>query len=187
MNMSKINRKALVTRHNPSVNKIDPNSPLSVGNGEFAFTVDVTGLQTFTDQYILPLGTQSQWGWHTTPPSGQIDPTQLKPKRIESNGRQVGYYISEKGQEEAFHYLRENPHRLQLGQIGLRILLENGEEAQADDIDGISQTLDLWTGIITSKFQVEGETVKVVTCCHSNVDAVAVSIHSELMIQGACK
>ena len=38
-----IDRHALVTRHNVELTRFDPESPLSVGNGEFAFTVDVTG------------------------------------------------------------------------------------------------------------------------------------------------
>jgi len=41
-----IDRRAVVERHNPVVRRIDPFSALSVGNGEFAFTADVTGLQT---------------------------------------------------------------------------------------------------------------------------------------------
>ena len=43
-----IDRKALVTRHNPVLHQLDPLSPLSIGNGEFAFTADITGLQTFS-------------------------------------------------------------------------------------------------------------------------------------------
>jgi len=66
-----IDRRALVTRHNVTLNKSDPLTPLSVGNGEFAFTADVTGLQTFPQYYQqgMSLGTQSQWGWHTIPPA----------------------------------------------------------------------------------------------------------------------
>src|SRR6476646_6116076 len=68
-----INRKALVTRHNPTLRKLDPLAPLSIGNGEFTFTADVTGLQTFWEEYekSIPLCTMSQWGWHTSPvPAG---------------------------------------------------------------------------------------------------------------------
>jgi hypothetical protein len=48
-------------------------TPLQVGNGEFAFGVDVTGLQTFK-----PFNTLSTWAWHnfslpTTP--GQTSPS----------------------------------------------------------------------------------------------------------------
>ncbi|HUG11354.1 MAG TPA: hypothetical protein VMM36_10085, partial [Opitutaceae bacterium] len=46
-----IDREALVRRHNVVVRSVDPTSPLTVGNGGFAFTVDVTGLQTFADYY----------------------------------------------------------------------------------------------------------------------------------------
>jgi len=64
---TKLDRRAIVTRHNPKLHTSDPTAPLSVGNGEFAFTADFTGLQSFPDQYerTTPLCTQSQWGWHT--------------------------------------------------------------------------------------------------------------------------
>ena len=46
-----IDRYELVKRHNPVLKDFDLSSPLSVGNGEFAFTVDATGLQTFPRVY----------------------------------------------------------------------------------------------------------------------------------------
>src|SRR5687768_775840 len=72
----RIDRHALVTRHNPTLRRADLLSPLSLGNGEFAFTADITGLQTFPRFYdrddnaqsgrgATPLVTQSQWGWHS--------------------------------------------------------------------------------------------------------------------------
>ena len=67
LSAQKIDRKALVQRHNVIITKADSLSSLSVGNGRFAFTVDVTGLQSFPKQYEkgIPLGTQSDWGWHS--------------------------------------------------------------------------------------------------------------------------
>ena len=61
----KIDRKAVVLRNNPSVQTIDTLASFTVGNGDFAFTADVTGLQTFADLYKrgMALGTQSHWGW----------------------------------------------------------------------------------------------------------------------------
>lgn len=47
-----IDRHALVSRHDVRVQSLDPWSPLSVGNGDFAFTADVTGLQAFHDLYF---------------------------------------------------------------------------------------------------------------------------------------
>ena len=40
---AKIDRRALVERHDVHVSAVDTASPLTVGNGEFAFTADVTG------------------------------------------------------------------------------------------------------------------------------------------------
>jgi len=64
---TKIDRKALVERNNVQIEKFDSLASLSVGNGEFAFTTDITGLQTFYQDYQdgVPLGTMSNWGWHT--------------------------------------------------------------------------------------------------------------------------
>jgi len=66
---TKIDRERLVSNHQVSVTSIDSLSSLTVGNGKFAFTVDFTGLQSFPDTYEngIPLGTQSEWGWHSFP------------------------------------------------------------------------------------------------------------------------
>ena len=60
----KINRYDLVNRYNVINTKPDSLNSLTVGNGEFGFTVDVTGFQTFPAYYknAMPLGTESQWG-----------------------------------------------------------------------------------------------------------------------------
>ena len=52
-----IDRRALVERHAPVLRAFDAESPFSVGNGESAFTLDVTGLQTFPDAFekTIPL------------------------------------------------------------------------------------------------------------------------------------
>jgi protein-glucosylgalactosylhydroxylysine glucosidase len=65
----RIDRKVWVERHQVTVNEHDTLSSLSVGNGRFAFTVDFTGLQTFPEAYKhgIPLGTESDWGWHRFP------------------------------------------------------------------------------------------------------------------------
>ena len=76
----------------------DPFCPLSVGNGEFAFTADPTGLQTFPQLYAdkLPLWTQSQWGWHSSPsrPGGSLRLT-----GYDTYGWPVGYATSSEGQQ----------------------------------------------------------------------------------------
>lgn len=180
---SKIDRFALVTRHNPILRKIEPLSPLSVGNGEFAFTCDVTGLQTFADDYkdAMPLCTMSNWGWHTKPMPENLVGKTYQLTEYDTYGRKVGYQTGRAGQQELYDYLRENPHRLHLGQIGLRLLKSDASAAKSSDISDIEQKLDLWKGIIESRFKFEGEDVLVKTAAHPILDLLAVSIESSLM------
>src|SRR5437763_6690880 len=81
-----IDRRAVVSRHNPTLHDFDVRSPLSVGNGEFAFTADATGLQTFRRLYesALPLSTQSQWGWHTSPNPRRQGPSELRLEQFDT-------------------------------------------------------------------------------------------------------
>jgi hypothetical protein len=98
-----LDRQACVGRHNPVLRSLDPGSPLSVGNGEFAFTAGPTGLQTVPQAYENTMApcTQSQWGWHTVPePTGKV-PADLRITAFETHGRKVGYPTSATGQKEA--------------------------------------------------------------------------------------
>jgi len=174
-----IDRQALVRRHNPVLLDIDPRSPLSVGNGEFAFTADVTGLQSLPDLYekTVPLCTQSQWGWHSFPAPDGRGLADLRLENFDTYGRPVGYATSAKGQEKLFNWLRENPHRLSLGRIGL--LLDERPIAR-EDVGEVHQILDLWNGELESRFTLKGAPVRVRTCCHPSRDCLAAAIESGL-------
>jgi protein-glucosylgalactosylhydroxylysine glucosidase len=180
-----IDRKALVTRHNPILQKLDPLSPLSIGNGEFAFTADITGLQTFPEEYerSMPLCTMSQWGWHATALPSGLDPKTLRLTQYNTHGRLVGYHTSSEGQTELFNWLRENPHRLHLGQIGL-LLSQGDSPARPSDISDIEQELDLWTGTLNSRFRLAGDQITVRTAVHPDYDLLAVEITSSLTRRG---
>src|SRR6187455_1739754 len=180
-----INRQAVVQRHNVHINKIDSLSSLTVGNGNFAFTVDATGMQSFPEAYAngVPLGTQSVWGWHSFPNTENLKIVDAQ-KVYELEGRKISYTVQPKEPErakQAVEYFRVNPHRLQLGNIGLEIKKKDGSLATADDIKNINQQLDLWTGIITSSFTVEDIPVKVTTVCHQTQDAISFRIESALL------
>src|SRR5258708_29624167 len=91
-----IDREALINRHNPVIRKLDPSSPLSLGNGEFAFTADITGLQTFPREYesALPLCTMSQWGWHSKPMPAGLDPKSFRLTQYDTHGQPVVYHTT---------------------------------------------------------------------------------------------
>jgi hypothetical protein len=181
-----IDRAALVRRHDPVLRKLDPLSPLSVGNGEFAFTADVTGLQTFPEAYEsqMPLCTMSQWGWHTSPRPAGLEGKELRLTAYDTHGRNVLYHTRSEGQKELYDWLRENPHRLHLGRVGLHLNAPGRGEAKLSDITDIEQRLDLRAGILTSRFRVWGEPVTVTTAVHPDADILAVAVESGLISRG---
>lgn len=179
-----IDRRALVGRHDPVLRGVDLEAPLSVGNGELAFTVDATGLQTFPEAYAetIPLGTLSQWGWHTAPNPEGWSIEGFRFEEFASHGRRVGYAdIPGDRRTPEIEWLRANPHRLHLGQIGFAVRLADGRPAAPGDLTDVEQTLDLWNGAIRSRFRLEGEPVEVVTVCHPDRDVLAVRVRSALL------
>jgi hypothetical protein len=183
-----IDRLALVTRHDVVLTHFDPLNPLSVGNGGFCFTVDATGLQTFPEAFekTTPLGTLSDWGWHTAPnPNHWSMDTFHFTDFPDLNGRPVPYAdVPHDGMTPEIKWLRDNPHRLDLGQIGFVLRHMDGSPATPGDILDVIQTLDLWNGKIVSQFEFDGEPVTVETICHPALDAIAVRVSSTLIGQG---
>lgn len=185
---TKIDRKALVERHTIFNNKFDSLSSLSVGNGGFAFTVDVTGLQSFPEAYAkgVALGTQSTWGWHSFVDTANYQFSETL-KDYQQADRKVSYSVQIKEPERkknAVNWFRQNPHRLQLGNIGFEIFKTFGDPVTISDIQNIHQTLNLFTGEIHSHFTVENIPVDVITYCNQLQDAIAVKINSPLLKTG---
>ncbi len=183
-----IDRHALVTRHNVAVTRPDPLTPLSVGNGEFAFTADITGLQTFPAYHEkgIPLGTQAQWAWHTIPPPEAYELSDVL-EDYEVGGRKVPYASDgnhRKGYSPAASWLRSNPHKIDLGRIGLNLSRSDGSAAALADLTGTNQVLDLWRGLLKSSFAFDGKGVSVQTVCHPDRDILAVKISSLLVRTG---
>ncbi|MEQ8474034.1 MAG: hypothetical protein RIC35_22750 [Marinoscillum sp.] len=190
-NEQSIDRKALVTRHIVKLDQPDTLASLSVGNGDFAFTVDVSGLQSFYKEYEkgVSLGTQSQWAWHSIPVEEHFTFEDVAQYDTSCTGQVIPFAVqhSEGRKGRATHALRTNPHRLHMGIIGLELLKENGEKAKLEDLKAISQTLDPWTGKIESTYEIEGVPVKVELFGHQEEDAIAANIISPLIDKGRLK
>lgn len=199
-----LDRRAIVERHAVEVTGIVAESPLSVGNGELCFTVDVTGLQTFPDRYPVAdpsgarpgtlLGTMSSWGWHSTPAAGHDGSGGGEPYRLDETMRIYRTprgpvpYVDMRGDlgagtespaSAAESWLRNNPHRLDLARIGL-VVTDGGapRPPEAAELGGIRQRLDLWAGVIVSRFRLRGAPVTVTTVCHPERDVLAVRIET---------
>lgn len=178
--MAEINRYELVSRHNPILTEADESSPLSVGNGNFAYTADVTGMQTLYEEYekTLPLCTMAQWAWHTKPVSaerysysfGDVELTEYP-----HQGRTVQYAVEKKkGNEEVYDWVRQNPHKLNLGRIGFARELECG----VGQITEVRQELKLYEGVLDSQFKTDGVACHVVTAADPSTDAAAFFVES---------
>ena len=186
-----IQRDVLVNRNNPVVHSFDSLSSLSVGNGNFAFTVDPSGLQTFPELYKsgVPLGTQSQWGWHSFGnPNNYKFEESLKNYNFHGWKEAYSTEFKEKGrQQEAADWFRANPHRLHLGYVGLEMISPQGESVTKNNFNQINQTLDLWNGCIKSHYTLFGQPVDVKTVCHPSHDMISVALTSALVKSGNLK
>ena len=186
--VERIDRLALVKRNNPKVAQFEALSSLSAGNGNFAVTVDATGLQTFPEIYAggVPLGTQSQWGWHSFP-NVEGFTTEETHKDYNFRGWDEPYAVqfNEPGRSRyAADYFRVNPHRLHLGYIGLELTDREGNKLLPEQITGLNQELDLWEGIIHSRFMIGTDSAVVETAVHPDQDQLAVALQSSLIGKG---
>lgn len=175
-----IQREALIHKYNPTLSHIDLCSPLTVGNGDFAFTADITGLQTLYDRYEkgCPVLTMSSWGYHTKPASGKCYSLKdLETTDYTFNKRKVSYPTTETvNNKEIYNWLRENPHRMNLARVRLTI---DNRVLDEREIDNPFQELDLYTGILYSRFFVRNTEVNVTTLV-ANSDTLAVKVESKL-------
>ena len=192
--MVPINRQTVTERHNPVITQVNPLSSLTIGNGHIATTVDVTGMQSFYDDYEngIPLTTMSDWGWHSFPNSLGLKREESEKTINLGHGHDEVYAVEYKHEEDgrkksATAYYRTNPHRLNLGVIGLNLKDKSGHQITSDKLSDIRQELKLYDGIIESKYKVDGMSVEVTTAALQNKDAVIYRIKTPLLKDGRAK
>jgi hypothetical protein len=201
-----IDRYAVVRRHDVHLGAADARNPLTVGNGDFAYTADITGMQTFhafhdprtaeaEGRLAVNAATMSTWGWHEMPnPEGYV--LQDAMTTYETSRGPVEYpdrfdiktlFGGDVADEfRAGTWLHVNPQRIDLGRIGLLLRRQPGAEPETDPsvLTDVHQRLDLWEGTITSKFRYEGEPVEVTTAAHPESSTVAFRVSSALLTDG---
>ncbi|MFC8097776.1 hypothetical protein [Streptomyces sp. NPDC057363] len=201
-----IDREHLVRRHTLDVDQPDPASVLTVGNGDFAYTADITGMQTFVAHHdqtaafaeqrlAVNTATMASWAWHEMPnPEGYVladamstYDTARGPVRYPDKFDMASMMGGELPEElRAGAWLHMNPQRVDLGRIGLRLRAEQGAEPETDPaaLTSCRQRLDLWTGTLTSSFEYAGRPVRVTTVADPRHARVAFRIESELLTDG---
>ena len=181
-----INREAVLFRNNPIITKADNLASLTVGNGHFAATVDVTGLQSYTTDYEqgIPLTTMSDWGWHSFPNTEKLTPADTEKSYDLGHGHQEVYAVEYKQNgrnKQATEYFRVNPHRLNLGAIGLQLTDNQSKPIALNQLTDIHQELHLWDAQIDSHFLADGKPVDVITFCRPDRDQLVARVKSPLL------
>ena len=183
-----IDRHAVVNRHNPVVTEADNLASLTVGNGHFATTVDITGLQSYPFEYGagVPLNAMSDWGWHKFENTSRLMPAESEKNFDFGHGHQEVYAVEYKKAEDGRHkdateYFRVNPHRLNLGTIGFDLKDRNGHLLTLKDLTDIRQELKLWDGEIASTYTADGEKMEVATGVHPTKDALYARVKGNLL------
>ncbi|MFK0021178.1 hypothetical protein [Streptomyces sp. NPDC090798] len=201
-----IDRESLVRRHTVEITRPDPSHVLTVGNGDFAYTADITGMQTFVSYHdqsaafaeqrlAVTNATMSNWGWHSMPnPDGFVlddamstYQTARGPVRYPDKFDTASMMGGELAEEfRAGAWLHMNPHRIDLGRIGLRLRTAAGAEPEThpEALTNPRQRLDLWSGTLTSSFEYAGQEVRVTTVAHPHHARVAFRIESDLVASG---
>ncbi|MFJ7995710.1 hypothetical protein ACIQ7D_00790 [Streptomyces sp. NPDC096310] len=222
MTSAGIDRRALVSRHNPVFHEPHPADVLTVGNGNIAMTVDVSGLQTFPghhelrpdpsrvphtdmnglppqrsrpfakDDFQIPLRIQSSWGWYAT--RGRRDYDMAETMTAYESHRGTVEYPDRMGllragdaipeELEAGAWLSFNPRRLHLGRLALDTSGDLAPLTEPAQLSDVRTTLDMYSGILTARYTLEGVPVVVRTAVDPESDTLAVRIESDLLRRG---
>ncbi len=172
-----IDRKKVIHRHNFHITDLKEPGPTQVGNGNFAYGFDITGMQTLHNRFT----TMSQWSWHSVPLPNGLCADDFKQTNLDVNGRMRPYELENPNQPALSAWLAGNPHRFNLGRIGLWLKDENGMDRNIDSIQNADQYFDLWSAIAVSNFNIQGYPVKVITIGDPYKDIVAFKIVSPLI------
>ena len=191
-----IDRRSVVNRHNPVASALPLDTALvsSLGNGAFAFTVDVTGLQSLNASYATPfdLLTAADWGWHSSPIGAEalssynystyqtVDAATSNASSHACTGRTrpIRYPTGDNSSKASGDWLHNNPHRLPLVQFALawedRLLAPS-------DLVTVAHRLDAWAGVAYSNVSLHrpdkaAATAFVQTTVHPDVDALSVRV-----------
>ena len=172
-----LDREAIVARHRIRSANLEQTYP--IGNGNFCFNVDGTGLQTFAGD-VLAL-----WGWCSDPLPEGFSWSDVTPTGTYSKGRLKGPDVWPADKQPLYKWIRNTPFLMNLARV--RFVRADGRPIAPSDVSEVARDLDLWTGVHATTFQLDGERVSVATCVTDDValdSSVAVRVESPLIGSG---
>lgn len=156
---------------------IDIENPLTIGNGNFAFTMDITGLQTLAKEYnLIPLlSMENKFA------SKKVHGSLRHKEFLSREGRKVSYMTDSLGQEKLFDEYRTNHFKYNMFTLAFYF---NGEQIKKEEIVHVNQRLSLYYGIVISEFFYKNEKITTKSYVDYKYNTLVLEFESNLFNSG---
>lgn len=160
-------KKSDIIKYNLKFNHIDSKNPVTIGNGDFAITLDQTGTQSLYETYKdIPLSTMSNKNWFYK------DKKNIKPSYVDGKA----YMLFNLDNDPNYQINRQYPFKYSFMQI---LLYDNDKLIDINNIKDIKQELDLYKGIVTSSFNYKEKINKTISFIYQDHDEFNFKLQSD--------
>lgn len=160
-------KKSDIIKYNLKFNHIDSKNPVTIGNGDFAITLDQTGTQSLYEIYKdIPLSTMSNKNWFYK------DKKDIKPSYVDGKA----YMLFNLDNDPNYQTNRQYPFKYSFMQI---LLYDNDKLIDINNIKDVEQELDLYKGIVTSSFNYREKSNKTTSFIYQDHDEFNFKLQSD--------
>ena len=160
-------KKSDIIKYNLKFNNIDSKNPVTIGNGDFAITLDQTGTQSLYEIYKdIPLSTMSNKNWFYK------DKKDIKPSYVDGKA----YMLFNLDNDPNYQTNRQYPFKYSFMQI---LLYDNDKLIDINNIKDVKQELDLYKGIVTSSFNYKEKINKTTSFIYQDHDEFNFKLQSD--------
>lgn len=160
-------KKSDIIKYNLKFNHIDSKNPVTIGNGDFAITLDQTGTQSLYEIYKdIPLSTMSNKNWFYK------DKKDIKPSYVDGKA----YMLFNLDNDPNYQINRQYPFKYSFMQI---LLYDNDKLIDINNIKDVKQELDLYKGIVTSSFNYKEKINKTISFIYQDQDEFNFKLQSD--------
>lgn len=160
-------KKSDIIKYNLKFNHIDSKNPVTIGNGDFAITLDQTGTQSLYEIYKdIPLSTMSNKNWFYK------DKKDIKPSYVDGKA----YMLFNLDNDPNYQINRQYPFKYSFMQI---LLYDNDKLIDINNIKDVKQELDLYKGIVTSSFNYKEKINKTTSFIYQDHDEFNFKLESD--------
>lgn len=160
-------KKSDIIKYNLKFNHIDSKNPVTIGNGDFAITLDQTGTQSLYEIYKdIPLSTMSNKNWFYK------DKKDIKPSYVDGKA----YMLFNLDNDPNYQINRQYPFKYSFMQI---LLYDNDKLIDINNIKDVKQEIDLYKGIVTSSFNYKEKINKTISFIYQDHDEFNFKLQSD--------